>query len=53
MTKPIDQKKNSKLHIPVSSELKLKLEKQANEFGLSLSEYCRLALSTLRKLRIE
>lgn len=41
-------KKNSKLHIPISTDLKTKLEKQAFEAGLSLSDYVRLILSKVK-----
>lgn len=38
-------RKNSKIHIPVSTELKEKLEKRAEACGLSLAGYCSLVLS--------
>jgi hypothetical protein len=34
-------KKNSKIHFWVETELKKKIERQAKENGLSVSEYCR------------
>jgi len=37
-------KKNSKLHIPIDTESKKKLEKRAEALGLSLSSYCLLVL---------
>jgi len=37
-------KKNDKLHIPISSEDKLKLKKRAESCGLLVSQYCRFIL---------
>ena len=45
-------KKNDKLHIPISSELKELLKSRASACGLSLSQYCLLVL-TNAKPRIE
>jgi len=45
-------KKNTKLHIPISSEMKEILKKRASSVGLSLSQYCLFVL-TQAKPRIE
>ena len=37
-------KKNDKLHIPISTDEKLKLKFKAGKLGLSLSQYCLLIL---------
>lgn len=33
-------KKNDKIHIPISSEDKKKLQKRADSVGISLASYC-------------
>ncbi len=38
-------KKNTKIHIPISSELKERLQQKASECGLSLAQYCLYILS--------
>jgi hypothetical protein len=37
-------KKNSKLHIPIETELKIKLENKARSLSISLSDFCRMVL---------
>jgi predicted DNA binding CopG/RHH family protein len=43
--KPDNLKKNDKLHIPISSELKEKLKQRALDCGMTLSQYCLFILS--------
>jgi len=38
--------KNNKLHIPITTEEKVKLQRKADLVGLTLSSYCRLVLLT-------
>lgn len=37
-------KKNTKLHIPISSEQKEKLKERASILDMNLSDYCRIVL---------
>jgi len=41
-------KKNTKIHIAISTELKDKLKETAEQFGMSLSQYCLHILSTTK-----
>ncbi len=41
-------KKNTKLHIPISTEMKDKLKERAESVGLTLSSYCLFALMSAK-----
>ncbi len=43
-------KKNSQIHLFLETELKNKLERQAREDGLTISEFCRQKLKESPKL---
>jgi len=45
-------KKNDKIHIPISTEDKVKIKKRAESVGLSLTQYCRYVLLQ-SKARVE
>ena len=47
-------KKNTKIHFWIESEIKQAIEKQAQEEGLTISDYCRNKLKdSSRLIRIE
>lgn len=46
-------KKNNKLHIGITSEDKKRLEKKADELGLTLTGYCLMILLNSLKGKIE
>ena len=46
-------KKNDKLHIPISTEHKIKLKEKAEEIGMTLSQYCLHILLTAKVKIVE
>jgi len=45
-------KKNSKLHIPISTELKDKLQRKADSLSIPLSSFVNLVLETSLKTEV-